>query len=190
VTDEESEKTGVSATMSFDADPSAAAYGLFHVAFASLDTRITYSLVDLCRCKERDFAISIVTGLPFGKRLQFLEAAVKRLARKLSAVDQETLDELDRLKTACEAAGRVGKWRNTRIHAEVRLDTGFNVFYDRDGNRVFIERSDCDLMRNDAAIARDTMAECVPLLVSMMDLKAKISELLGDIEPESLGQEN
>lgn len=167
--------------MGYFIDPTAAAYGLFQVVFASLDTRLTRSLVDLCRCREPEFAFQLIKELSFGRRLQLFENALERLARDLSVPGEPPPEEVDYLRTARATAKRVAAWRNARIHAEVRQVNGFNAFYDRRGQRLCIETADCDRMRDEATIAENTMAEHLPGLVSDINLSAKISEALADV---------
>jgi hypothetical protein len=148
-------------------DEHAAAYGLFHLAFANLDTRVSRSVVDLLRCGNKKLAFDVVKRMPFSRRLQILQRAVKR------AVDNELHDaEVDELKEACKVAEDVARWRNERIHGEVKfINDNQPVLLDEQGEPLRISYETCREKIGEAVRARIAMEATVPHLVAWeMDL--------------------
>ena len=77
--------------MDLQIDAHTSAYGLFQVAFAGLDTRLSRSVVAWRCCKKTKPVFAVVRRMPFGQRLQILQGRLKR-----------------RLRTGCTSR----KWRN------------------------------------------------------------------------------
>jgi hypothetical protein len=120
-------------------DPEAAAYGVFQIAFATMDTRLSRSLVHVCRCESAKFTFAILSSMPFGRRLAKLRQVIKSVERALSHDP-----DIHELKTACDLAESIQKWRNDRIHAEVRFDENRPGLVDRDGKPLQLDREECE----------------------------------------------
>ena len=104
-----------------------------------MDTRLSRSLVAVCRCKSTTFTFAILSKLPFGSRLA-------RLRKVIKTVEQDLPDDQDikELNTACNLAESIQKWRNSRVHAEVRFAENQPVLVDRDGKLLRIDREECE----------------------------------------------
>lgn len=146
-----------------------AAYGLFQIAFATLDTKLSRSLAALCRCESVTLTRAILTRMPFGQRLKLLQRAMQGHA------DDDTLCELG---GACKLAQKVQKWRNARIHAEVRFNENRPALFGPSGP-LRIDREECEQKIKEAIRAGIAMEAAVPHLVA---LKQDLEELLGDSE--------
>src|SRR2546422_582390 len=112
-----------------------AAYGLFQIAFATMDTRLSRCLAALCRCEDAKLTFAILTHMPFGRRLELLQRAMR-------GNPDDT--ELRELKAACELANKVKEWRNARIHAEVRFNENTPVLVDPNGRPLLLNRHECE----------------------------------------------
>jgi hypothetical protein len=152
--------------MHLQIDANTSAYGLFHIAFAGLDTRLSRSVAALLCCKNAKGSFAIVKKMPFGQRLQILQRAVEK------AVDNElNILELEELKQACKLAADVSKWRNKRIHGEVRFIENQPVILDEEGKPLRIDYEACVEKIREAIRAGVAMEATVPSLVAYeMDL--------------------
>lgn len=156
-------------------DPEAAAYGIFQIAFASMDTRLSRALVTLCRCESTQLTFSILSKLPFGGRLAKLRKAIKD-------VDLPINPDIQELKTACDLAENVQKWRNSRIHAEVRFSENRPVLVDREGEPLQIDREECERKIRDAIRAGIAIEVNVSHLVAILkDLETLAESSEADI---------
>jgi len=97
-------------------DPEAAAYGIFQIAFATLDTRLSRSLLALGRRKDAEITFGTLNRMAFGRRLKKLREAIEAVKPNLQ--DDPVVEDLE---IACDLAENVQKWRNDRVHAEVQF---------------------------------------------------------------------
>jgi len=148
-----------------------AAYGVFQIAFATLDTRLSRSVVALCRCENTKLTFAIVSSMPFGRRLEILRRAVKTTRADLP--NDSDIRELD---DACNLAESVQKWRNARIHAEVRFHENEPVLIGPDGRPLVIDGKECEQKIRDAIHAGIGMETAVPHLCAF---RQDIEELMG-----------
>jgi hypothetical protein len=116
-----------------------AAYGLFQIVFATLDSRLSRTLVALCRCKSDRLTFAVLSRMTFGRRLGMLRTAI-------GAVKQGCPDdpEIGELVEACNLAQRVQSWRNSRIHGEVRFVENQAVLVDSTGQPLETDREACE----------------------------------------------
>jgi hypothetical protein len=147
--------------MSMVIDPDAAAYGIFQIAFATMDTRLSRSLVALCRCKNDKFTFAILRKMPFGRRLATLRKAIKTAPPEMQGAP-----EIQELKSACDLAESIQEWRNGRIHAEVRFHESQPVLVDGNGQPLEINREACEQKIREAIRAGIAMEAAVPHLVA------------------------
>jgi len=152
--------------MHLQIDAHTSAYGLFQVAFAGLDTRLSRSVVALLCCKNTELAFAVVRKMQFSRRLQILQKAVEK------AVDNELhIPEMEELKRACKLATDVSKWRNKVIHGEVRFIENHPVILDEEGKPLQIDYETCVGKIREAIHAGVAMEASVPSLVAYeMDL--------------------
>lgn len=146
-------------------DPATAAYGVFQVAFATLDTRVSRSLAALCQCRNANLTLAILKRMPFGTRLAKL-----REAAGTALTDDPDVQELS---AACDLAEKVQKWRNRRIHAEVRFAEDSPVLTDPNGTPLRIDPAECAQKIREAIRAGIAMETAVPHLVAyLQDIEA------------------
>jgi hypothetical protein len=152
--------------MHLQIDAHACAYGLFQVAFAGLDTRLSRPVAALPCSKNTKRPFAVVKKMPFGQRLQILQRAVEK------AVDNGLhIPEMEELKQACKLATDVSKWRNQRIHGEVRFIENQPVILDEEGKPLQIDYDACAEKIQEAIRAGVAMEASVPSLVAYkMDL--------------------
>jgi len=149
-------------------DPEAAAYGFFQIAFATMDTRLSRSLVAVCQCKSANFALASISRMPFGLRLAQLRKAIKAVES-----DLPNDSDIQELKTGCDLAESVQRWRNSRIHADVRFAGPCPVLVDRDGKPLQIDREECEQKIREAIRAGIAMeAHVRPLVAFLQDIEA------------------
>ena len=152
--------------MDLQIDAHTCAYGLFQVAFAGLDTRLSRSVVALLSCKNTEITFALVRSIPFGRRLDILRKAIKA-----ANGNSPITPEMDELEQACKLAKGVSKWRNDRIHSEVRFDENRPVIVDEEGNPLQIDYQSCVQKIREAIRAGIAMQASVPHLVAYgMDL--------------------
>ena len=78
---------------------------------------------------------------------------------------------MEELKQACKLAKDLSKWRNDRIHSEVRFIENRPVILDEEGKPLQIDYETCEEKIRDAIRARGAMEASVPHLVAYeMDL--------------------
>jgi hypothetical protein len=142
-------------------DSPMAAYGVFQIAFANLDTQVSRCLVDLCRCQKAKLAFSAFRRKPISERLRLLQRAVSHL-RDEPSFNQEVGD----LKEACELAESLSKWRNQRIHAEVRFIENQPVLLDESGKLLDIDLEACVEKTREAVRAKVGMQAAIPSFVA------------------------
>jgi len=147
--------------MALEVDPDAAAYGIFQLAFATMDTRLSRSLVALFQCKSTKFAFAIVSRIPFSKRLTML----RKVVRTATADLRYDLD-IQELKKACDLAEKVQQWRNSRIHAEVRFSENRPILVDEYGNPLQIDRDICEQKIREALRVGIAMEAAAPHLIA------------------------
>jgi hypothetical protein len=156
--------------MVIDAD--VAAYGLFQIAFATMDTRLSRSLVALGQRKNAKLSFATLGRKPFGGRLEELREAIKAVKP-----DLQNDPAIEELELACNLAQSVQGWRNDRIHAEVRFLENRPVLVDEDGKPLQIDREACEKKIREAIRAGIAMEAAVPHLVAHdMDLEELIDE--------------
>ena len=159
--------------MALEVASDVAAYGLFQIAFASLDTRLSRCLVKLCRCQNAALAFSTFRRKPFGHRLQLIRKAIKPVAG-----DTVVSEEVRELQSGLDLADNVRKWRNERIHAEVRFTgEGQPVIVDETGRPLHFDIDECDRKIREAIRAAVVIEAAVPHLVAYeMDLQELMDE--------------
>jgi hypothetical protein len=152
--------------MHLQIDAPTSAYGLFQVAFACLDTRLSRSVVALLCCKNTELAFAVVRRMPFNQRLQILQKAIKTVTG-----NSHIAPEMEELKQACNLAKDVSEWRNKRIHSEVRFIENRPVILDGEGKPLQIDCETCVEKIREAIRAGIAMEASVPHLVACeMDL--------------------
>ena len=158
--------------MSMVIDPDAAAYGVFQIAFATLDTRLSRFLAALCRCKNDKLTFAILRRMPFGHRLATLRKAIRS-----SPPEMQSDPEIQELKASCDLAEGIQEWRNGRIHAEVRFLENRPVLVGGDGDPLEINREVCEQKILEAIRAGIAMEAAVPHLVAYeLDLEELADE--------------
>jgi hypothetical protein len=150
-----------------------AAYGLFQIAFAGLDTRMSRCLVKLSRCQDIKLAFGVFRRKTFSHRLKMIRKAAESIVDGEGNPDPNFSEEVRELRVACDLAESVRTWRNERIHAEVRF-AGENqpVIVDETGNRLNIDIEACEGKIREAIHAGIVMEAVIPRLVAYkMDLE-------------------
>ena len=110
--------------------------------------------------------------MTFGRRLKKLREAIE--AVKPSFQNDPVIENLE---MACDLAENVQKWRNDRIHAEVRFLENQPLLMDGDGKPLQIDPGLCELKIREAIKAGIAMEAAVPHLVAHeMDLEDLIDE--------------
>jgi hypothetical protein len=156
--------------MVIDAD--VAAYGLFQIAFATMDTRLSRSLVALGQRKNAKLSFANLGRKQFGRRLKKLREAIEGVKPDLQ--NDPVIEELE---LACNLAQSVQGWRNDRIHAEVRFLENRPVLVDEYGKPLRIDREACEEKIREAIRAGIAMEAAVPHLVAHeVDLEELIDE--------------
>jgi hypothetical protein len=118
-------------------DETAASYGLFQVAYASLDQGITNSLVAFLRAKDEMLAFDLIASIPFRVRLEKLDALAKTL-------NQES-EYAQHIRAALSLAKQVSQWRNARVHPRVEFLDGIRpvLIGKKDGKPLEIDVATC-----------------------------------------------
>jgi hypothetical protein len=154
----------------------AAAYGLFHLAYAVLDGRVRHSLFLLRKSRDSTVTPEQFQRGNFGKRLKKLKAELELLRTDMSDKGRfEKLnvnDELARLDAACALAGKVAQWRNDRIHpAQIRIMETQHVFVlcDKNGSPMPIDYDECETKIREAIHANVELEANVNLIVRKRD---------------------
>jgi len=158
--------------MDLQIDASMCAYGLFQVAFAGLDSRLSRSVVALLSCKNTGTAFAVVRRIPFGRRVGILQRAIKTVCG-----NTQLSSELVELEAACKAAKDVSRWRNNSVHGEVRFNENRPVVVDEEGRPLRIDYQTCVEEMREAIGAGIAMQASVPHLVAYyMDLHDLMDE--------------
>jgi hypothetical protein len=158
--------------MDLQIDANLCAYGLFQVAFAGLDTRLSRSVVALLSCKNTETAFAVVRRIPFGRRAEILQKAIKA-ATANSSLSPEIIE----LEEACKLAKDVSRWRNNSVHGEVRFNENRPVLVDEKGQPLQIDYETCLQKVREATRAGIAMQASVPNLAAYyMDLHDLMDE--------------
>jgi hypothetical protein len=123
----------------------AAAWGVFQIAFARLETRMAQGIVMLMESARGDFALTIT------RRMQF-KAKVDVLTKLGNELRKAGVDSGRELASAAEAGFEVSCWRNDRIHALVQDTESGVTLIGKNGAPLFITRSECE-QKYDVTIA-------------------------------------
>jgi hypothetical protein len=164
--------------MALNINDDAAAYGLFQVAFAGLDTRLSGSLVALLRSANPNLAFAIVKTLSFHRRLEVFRKVIKTF-KQGSYLDQV----LCALREASNKAEALSQWRNERIHAEVRLNENQTVIVGKDGKPLQIDYAVCEEKIREAIDAVVAMEANVQHLVARLEQDDRFDELYAQLDP-------
>jgi hypothetical protein len=91
--------------------------------------------------------------------------------------DPNFSEELRELRDACDTAESVSRWRNERIHAEVRFAENRPVMVDETGSRLHIDIEACEGKIREAIHAGVVMETVIPHLVAYkMDFEELLDE--------------
>jgi hypothetical protein len=137
--------------MALNINHHAAAYGLFHLAYAVLDGRVRHSLFLLRKSGDASIQPEEFQRGMFGKRLKELRNELELFRRNTSLKDevehQDVEEEVQALERACDHAREVANWRNARIHpAQIRSVEDQHVFVlcDGSGAPLLMDYSECE----------------------------------------------
>jgi hypothetical protein len=121
-------------------DPTAAAYGLFHVAFADMVNHVAAALFRLRRPKEAGLTFQELLDLPFGCMLKSLQEQLNKFKGN-SLLARELHD----LEGACSQMREIQHWRNKRVHARVQWVADGIALYDyRTGMPLTMSREESE----------------------------------------------
>jgi hypothetical protein len=148
-------------------DAGFAAYEVFQVAFDGLDTRLSRCLLKLRGRKDAKLTFAVLKKKTFGHRLTMLQEALS----DFNDVSCLAL-EIEELARARQLAQDVSKWRNDRVHGEVRFIENQPVLLDEAGKPLQIDRQACEERIREAIRAGIAMEASIPQLVAYeMDLE-------------------
>jgi hypothetical protein len=117
--------------------------------------------------KDAKLTFSVLKRKTFGRRLTMLQEALS----DFNDVSCLAL-EIEELACARQLAQDVSKWRNDRVHGEVRFIESQPVLVDEAGKPLQIERHACEERIREAIRAGIAMEASVPQLVAYeMDLE-------------------
>jgi hypothetical protein len=158
--------------MALNIDHHAAAYGLFHLAYAVLDGRVRHSLFLLRKSRDASTEPEEFLRGMFGKRLEELRKELEFFRHDTSLKDevehQDVHEEVQALERACEHAREVANWRNARIHpAQIRIveDQHIFVLCDGSGAPLLMDYSECEAKIRQAVHANIEMQANIERLV-------------------------
>jgi len=120
-------------------DENAAAFGLFHLAFANLQQQLARVVFELRLVEEPNLRFDEMSHLKFASLRNELKAHLKKLKRHSSMSM-----EIQFLQKTCSELGPLAQWRNERAHPRVRMDeNGIAIFDWRTGKPLGIHRDEC-----------------------------------------------
>lgn len=158
--------------MALNINHHAAAYGLFHLAYAVLDGRVRNSLFLLRKSRDASIKPEEFQRGTFGKRLGELRKELEFFRHETSLKDevehQDVREELQAVERACEHAREAANWRNARIHpAQIRIVEDQNIFVlcDESGAPLLMDYSECETKIRQAVHANTEMQASVERLV-------------------------
>jgi hypothetical protein len=120
-------------------DENAAAFGLFHLAFANLTQQLAVAVFFLRRLNEPDLKFEKVFRIEFSRLREAL------LTQLTQFDDQQGLDmDLQYLRHRCDQMAALANWRNDRAHPRVQFDEhGMAIYNWRTGQRLSINVEEC-----------------------------------------------
>ena len=119
-------------------DENAAAFGLFHLAFANLHQQLATVVFLLRRAQEPHLKFDEIFKLKFSR----LQSALKEELRKLDRNSSMAV-EIQLLRKACSDLGPLADWRNERVHARVRIsENGIESFNWRTRTPLSVHRDE------------------------------------------------
>ena len=118
-------------------DQNAAAFGLFHLAFANLTQQLAAALFYIRRLKEPNLKFKDVFNLKFSRMLREFKEELKQLEGGSHDLAVQAL------LPVCETIETLGDWRNARIHPRVQIDEHGITIYDwRTRERLIVDLDD------------------------------------------------
>jgi hypothetical protein len=124
--------------MSLRIDSTAAAYGVFQVVFADMTEHLARSLYRLQQPPEPiDRLWNRLSG-KFSLLLSNFKDALKQFDGYVAHENA-----ILALRQACIVAREISRWRNSRIHAHVRIVDDGLALYDREGERLSMTSQEC-----------------------------------------------
>lgn len=154
----------------------AAAYGLFQVAFADLTDHLAAATFYLRQRNEPALKLEKVFRQEFSRTRKQLRTELKQLEGRSSE-----LDSLRAVLMACDNPSKLAAWRNDRIHARVRLTEHGYLLYHWQGHRL--EMSDAQIEQN-MRLAIEVIVQLeghMRYLVGSVDVKEQIRRLMGTL---------
>lgn len=121
-------------------DETAAAYGLFQLAFAEVTEYLAAALFRLRRDRETELEFAHVFRMKFSRMLSEFKEELKRFDGRTAVVE-----ELGSLRGACSQMKALSQWRNCRSHARVRrVDDGLALYDWKTHKRLSITFEECE----------------------------------------------
>ncbi len=158
-------------------DETAAAFGLFHLAFANLTQQLATAVFYIRRIKEPDLKFEKVFKQEFSKLRQ-------TLLEELDQFDNQSTTEVDvqYLRHICDQLTIFSKWRNDRAHPRVQVDeNGLRIYDWRTGKLLSINTYESIEKIQEAVSFTIGLEYNVGSLLNHIDSGKKLDEMLEEI---------
>jgi hypothetical protein len=122
-------------------DEDAAAFGLFHLAFANLAQQLAAAVFYIRRTNQQSLKFEDVFGKlrGFSKLCDALKTELKQFEGR-SSTDME----VQHIRYICSKMGPLNVWRRAHTHPRVRIDeSGFTIYDWQTRKRLRIDRDEC-----------------------------------------------
>jgi inorganic pyrophosphatase/exopolyphosphatase len=157
-------------------DENAAAFGLFHLAYANLFQRLAATVHCVRQLNEPNLRFDEVFGETFSSLCQRLKKELKQFN-----TDQSPwlVEDVRVLQNTCSKMRVLARWRNQRVHALVSMDEGGIRIYDsRTRKPLNIARVECEKKIREAIKLNVELEHRTRSLVSHVCSKKKMVAML------------
>ena len=158
-------------------DEAAAAFGLFHLAFASLTQQLAAAVFYIRRIREPNLQFEDVFNRKFSKLREDLKD-------ELSQSDGRSSTDRERqcLERLCAEMGDLATWRNARGHPRVQIDDNGITIYDwRTRKELNINRDKCVKKINEALYLTAMLDQSVGGLLRELDEDRTIDQIFEEL---------
>lgn len=157
-------------------DENAAAFGLFHLAYANLYQRLASTVHCMRQLNEPHLRFDEVFSESFSRLYKRLNKELKRFNKDQSPW---SVEDVRILRNTCSKMKVLARWRNQRVHALVSMDdAGIRIYDSRTRKLLKIDRVECEKKIREAIKLNIELEHRTRSLVSHVSSKKKMVAML------------
>jgi hypothetical protein len=167
-------------------DQTAAAYGLFQVAYGYLTQQLAGAVFYLRRRNEPKLQFPQVFKKTPEQLLDALRSELARIEENVQREGRHAEPEIDELRQVCLEVELLKNWRDARVHSRVQIDdTGIAIFDWRTRRQLTMSEQECTERRECALSLALRLDMYAGQILREAQVRAKIDELISAALDES-----